>query len=155
MASGWRIRWQRQPGGRTVIEVSDQDGTLAGLVASSSLPLVSVDGGWRGSSRGPGRGRQRWALAIGHAAGGAVAVTFTRRWPGRQRTGCTTVHPAVVDGLWVAAVAGRYTAAWCHTPAATSALRLAPVAVRPRQAVATADPTRPLARWCGGSRTRP
>jgi hypothetical protein len=30
-----------QPDGRTVVEATDADGTLAGLVASSRLPLMS------------------------------------------------------------------------------------------------------------------
>jgi hypothetical protein len=128
-ACGWRIGWRLQPDGRTVIEVTDQDGSLAGLVASTRLPLLSVDGGWRGAGRGARGAWRWWALAIGHApAGDGVVVTFTRSLPGRRRARRTTVHPATRDGLWVAVVAGRYTTAHCHTPAAASALRLTPVA---------------------------
>jgi hypothetical protein len=121
--SDWQIRWRRQPDSRTVLEVTDQAGNLTGLVASTRLPIVSVDGAWRGTRRSADGTRQRWALAIGHAlaADGPLTVTFTRR--GRR----TTIHPATVDGLWAAAVTGHYTTARCHTPAATSALQLMPV----------------------------
>jgi hypothetical protein len=126
-ASDWQIRWRRQPDGRTVLEVTDQAGNLTGLVASTRLPITSVDGAWRGTRRTADGSRQRWALAIGHACtpDGALTVTFTRR---ARRT---TIHPATVDGLWVAAVTGHYTAARCHTPAAASALHLMPVTTRP------------------------
>jgi alkaline phosphatase len=33
--SGWQIRWQLQPDGRTVLEVTEQAGNLTGLVAST------------------------------------------------------------------------------------------------------------------------
>jgi hypothetical protein len=126
--SDWQIWWRRQPDGRTVLEVTDQAGNLTGLVASTRLPIVSVDGAWRGTSRRADGSRQRWALAIGHACApdGPLTVTFT------SRARRTTIHPATVDGLWVAAVTGHYTAAHCHTPAATSALQLMPVTTRPR-----------------------
>jgi hypothetical protein len=125
--SDWQIRWRRQPDGRTVLEVTDQAGNLTGLVASTRLPITSVDGAWRGTRRTADGSRQRWALAIGHASttDGPLTVTFTRR--GRR----TTIHPATVDGLWVAAVTGHYTAARCHTPAAASARQLTPVTPRP------------------------
>jgi len=125
--SDWQIRWRLQPDGRTVLEVTDQAGDLTGLVASTRLPIVSVDGAWRGARRGADGSRQRWALAIGHAnvPDRPLTVTFTRR---ARRT---TIHPATVDGLWVAAVTGHYTAARCHTPAAASARQLMPVTPRP------------------------
>jgi hypothetical protein len=111
-ASGWQIRWRRQPDGRTVLEVTDQAGNLTGLVVSTRLPITSVDGAWRGTRRRADGSRQRWALAIGHAStsDGQLTVTFTRR---ARRT---TIHPATADGLWVAAVTGHYTAAHLHTP---------------------------------------
>jgi hypothetical protein len=126
--SDWQIRWRRQPDGRTVLEVTDQAGNLIGLVASTRLPIVSVDGAWRGTRRSADGSRQRWALAIGHACtlDGPLTVTFT----GRARR--TTIHPATVDGLWVAAVTGHYTAARCHTPGGASALQLMPVTTRHR-----------------------
>jgi len=125
--SDWQIRWRLQPDGRTVLEVTDQAGNLTSLVASTRLPIISVDGAWRGTRRTADGTRQRWALAIGHACppDGPLTVTFTRR--GRR----TTIHPATVDGLWAAAVTGHYTAARCHTPAAASARQLTPVTTRP------------------------
>jgi hypothetical protein len=125
--SDWQIRWRLQPDGRTVLEVTDQAGNLTGLVVSTRLPIVSVDGAWRGTRRNADGSRQRWALAIGHACtlDGPLTVTFT------SRAHRTTIHPATVDGLWVAAVTGHYTAARCHTPAAASALQLMPVTARP------------------------
>jgi hypothetical protein len=124
--SGWQIRW-RQQDGRTVLEVTDQAGNLTGLVASTRLPIVSVDGAWRGTRRSADGSRQRWALAIGHAypPDGPLTVTFT----GRAHR--TTIHPATVDGLWVAAVTGHYTTARCHTPGGASALQLMPVTTWP------------------------
>jgi len=65
--SDWQIRWRRQPDGRTVLKVTDQAGNLTGLVASTRLPITSVDGAWRGTTRTADGTRQRWALAIGHA----------------------------------------------------------------------------------------
>jgi hypothetical protein len=126
--SGWQIRWRRQPDGRTVLEVTDQAGNLTGLAASTRLPIVSVDGAWRGTRRSADGSRQQWALAIGHAdtTDGPLTVTFT------SRARRTTIHPATVDGLWAAAITGHYTAASCHTPAAASALQLMPVTTRHR-----------------------
>ena len=125
--SDWQIRWRLQPDDRTVLEVTDQAGNLTGLVASTRLPITSVDGAWRGTTRRADGSRQRWALAIGHAPtpDGPLTVTFTRR---ARRT---TIHPATMDGLWVAAVTGHYTAARCHTPAAASARQLMPVTIPP------------------------
>lgn len=125
--SDWQIQWRLQPDGRTVLEVTDQAGNLTGLVASTHLPITSVDGAWRGTTRGADGRPQRWALAIGHACtpDGPLTVTFT------SRARRTTIHPATMDGLWVATVTGHYTAAHCHTPAATSALQLTPVTPRP------------------------
>jgi hypothetical protein len=126
-AAGWQIRWRRQPDGRTVLEVTDQAGNLTDLVASTRLPVTSAGGAWRGTRRTAGGSRQRRALAIGHACtpDGPLTVTFTRR---ARRT---TIHPATVDGLWVAAVTGPCTAARCHTPAAAPARQLMPVTTRP------------------------
>lgn len=47
-------------------------------------------------------------------AGGGLVVPLTVTFTRRARR--TTIHPATVDGLWVAAVTGHYTAARCHTP---------------------------------------
>jgi hypothetical protein len=93
--SDWQIQWRLQPDGRTVLEVTDQAGNLTGLVASTRLPILSVDGAWRGTRRTADGTRQPWALAIGHARtpDGPLTVTFTRR------ASRTTIHPATVDGL--------------------------------------------------------
>ena len=139
--SDWQIRWRRQPDRRTVLEVTDQAGNLTGLVASTRLPITSVDGAWRGTRRRADGSRQRWALAIGHASttDGPLTVTFTRR------ASRTTIHPATVDGLWAAAVTGHYTAARCHTPGGASALQLMP-------ATLTRQPALPPASWKAGSK---
>ena len=137
--SGWSIRWHVQPDGRPVIEVSDETGVLTGLVAGTRLPILSADAGWRGIVGGVGSPRRWWALAIGHVPVGAAAqpaVTFTRGRPGSRRARRTTVRPATMGGLWVAAVVGRYTTVRCQltssgpallTTVAPPALRLAPV----------------------------
>jgi hypothetical protein len=92
--SDWQIRRRLQPDGRTVLEVTDQAGNLTGLVASTRLPIVSVDGAWRGTRRSADGSRQRWALAIGHAypltarspspspAGGAAPPSARPPWTG-------------------------------------------------------------------------
>jgi hypothetical protein len=139
--SGWRIRWRLQPDGRTVIEVCDETGVLTGLVVGTRLPIVSADAGWRGKAYGADGAKWWWALAIGHALSGTgrAAVTFTRGMPGSRRVRCTTVLPAPIGGLWVAAVTGRYTTVCCQltspepahvTVAAQLACRLAPVTAR-------------------------
>ena len=139
--SGWRIRWRPQPDGRTVIEVCDETGVLTGLAVGTRLPIVSADAGWRGKARGADGAQRRWALAIGHvpAGSGRPAVTFTRGMPGSRRARRTTVRPATMGGLWVAAVTGRYTRVCCQltspeplhlTAAAPLACRLAPVTGR-------------------------
>ena len=139
--SGWRIRWRLQPDGRTVIEVWDETGVLTGLVVGTRLPIVSADAGWRGKALGADGAKWWWALAIGHARAGTgrAAVTFTRGMPGSRRARCTTVRPAPIGGLWVAAVTGRYTTVRCQltspeparlTAAAPLACRLAPVTAR-------------------------
>ena len=114
--NGWYIRRRVQPDGRTVIEVSDETRVLTGLVVGTRLPIVSADAGWRGVTRGAGGARRWWALAIGHVPAGAglPAVTFTRGRPGSRHGRRTTVRPAPMGGLWVAAVFGRYTTVRCQ-----------------------------------------
>ena len=92
--SGWQLRWRLQPEGRTILEVTDQAGELTGLVASTRLPIVSVDGAWRGTCHGADGARQRWALAIGHACtpDRLLTVTFTRRLPGSRRARAARRH---------------------------------------------------------------
>ena len=89
-----QIQWRRQPDGPTVLEVTDQAGNLTGLVASTRLPIISVDGAWRGIGRGADGSRQWRALASGHACtpDGPLTVTFTRR------SSRTAIHSAAVDG---------------------------------------------------------
>ena len=92
------------------------DRVLTGLVVGTRLPIVSADAGWRGVTRGAGGARRWWALAIGHVPAGAgpPAVTFTRGRPGSRHARRTTVRPAPMGGLWVAAVFGRYTTVRCQ-----------------------------------------
>jgi hypothetical protein len=99
-AGGWQVSFRAQLDGRTVIEVTGQEGSLAGLVASSHLPILSVDAGWGGAAREPDSGRRWWALAIGHvpAGRGQPSVAFTRRLPGARRT---AARPDAVNGPWV------------------------------------------------------
>jgi hypothetical protein len=124
-AGGWQVGFRTWPDGRTVIQVTDPDGALAGLVASGAVSVLSIDAGWAGWTRGPGGDRRWWALAIGHApsAVGQPAVTFIRR-TGRDRLTLPQKVDGlwlVQDGLWVAAATGHYT----HVRlAARSALRV-------------------------------
>jgi hypothetical protein len=117
LTGGWRVGFRVRPDGRTVLEVTDPAGALAGLAAAIRLPFLWIDAGWAGCAYGPGRGRQWWALAIGHVPAGAdqPTVTFSRRTR-RRRRGRIVLPPVAVDGLWVArdglwvgAAAGRYT----------------------------------------------
>ena len=89
-AGGWQVGFRVQRDGRTVVEVTDADGTLAGLVASSRLPILSIDAGWCGCTRGPAGDRRWWALAIGHVpARGRPAVRYLhpppQRYPARPQ----------------------------------------------------------------------
>lgn len=135
-AGGWQVGFRTQSDGRTVIEVTGQDGSLAGLVASSRLPILSADAGWCGAAREPDGGRRWWALAIGHvpADQGQPSVTFTRRLPAAPRTAArpdaVDALWVTVDGLWVAAAAGRYTAVRCAAGPITLTRRLRPVTAR-------------------------
>jgi hypothetical protein len=127
LPSGWTL-FRRQGPARTSIEIHDAQGDMVGLVASTTrLPIATVDAGWRGFERTPDGGRSWWALAIGHGwSTPAGVVTFTRRLsPGRVRR--QVVSPVIVDGLWVAAAAGRYTAVTFRQGANEDARRLRPV----------------------------
>lgn len=55
---GWQVSFRTQHDGRTVIEVTGPDGSLAGLVASSRLPILSVNAGWCGAARALDGSRQ-------------------------------------------------------------------------------------------------
>jgi hypothetical protein len=130
-AGGWQVGFRLQPGGRTVVEVTEKDGSLAGMVTSSRLPILSVDAGWAGFSRVRGGDGQWWALAIGHVSAGAGQpdVTFSRgQFDGRLGR---AAFPDVVDGLWVvhdglwvAAASGRYTTVRLAVRSAMRTLRL-------------------------------
>src|SRR5690348_5977277 len=113
-SGGWQVGFRTGPDGRTVVEVTDTNGALAGLVASAAVSILSIDAGWAGWVAGPGGDRQWWALAIGHAplAADQPAVTFIRgtgrgrlKVPPQTVDGLWLVH----DGLWVAAATGHYT----------------------------------------------
>lgn len=135
-AGGWQVGFRTQHEGRTVIDVTGPDGSLAGLVASSRLPILSVDAGWCGAARAPDGGRQWWALAIGHVpvGDGQPSVTFTRRLPGARTAASPSDavdgHWVNVDGLRVAAAAGHYTAVRCAAGPVTLTQHLGPVTSR-------------------------
>ena len=133
-AGGWQVGFRVQQGGRTVVEVTDAGGSLAGLITSTRLPLLSIDASWSGSVPVPGGDRQWWALAIGHSPAGAgqPVVTFTRR-ARRALRGHAALPPDVVDGLWVAhdglwvaTATGRYTLVRLTARSATRVQRLHP-----------------------------
>jgi len=102
------LRTRRQANGRLVVEIYDAT-DLIGLVASTSLEIISIDGAWRGLAIGPDGNRLCWALAIGHTIGPSLpSVTFARRLrQGRQHR--LAVAPLVVDGIWVAMATGLHT----------------------------------------------
>jgi hypothetical protein len=135
-AGGWQVGFRAQHDGRTVIKVTGQDGSLAGLVASSRLPILSVDAGWGGAARESDGGGRWWALAIGHVPAGRAsrpsplpagcpARAAPRRgqmpWTGSGSllTGCGSPPPP-----------GRYTAVRCAAGPVTLTRRLRPVTAR-------------------------
>jgi hypothetical protein len=132
-AGGWQAGFRAQHDGRTVIEVTGQDGSLAGLAASSRLPVLPAGAGWCGAASEPGGGTRWRALAIGHvpAGQGQPSVTFTRKRPGPRRAAARPDAVdglwVTVDGLWVAAAARRYTAVRCAAGPVTLTRRLRPV----------------------------
>jgi hypothetical protein len=133
-AGGWQVGFRVQRDGRTVVEVTDADGTLAGLVASSRLPILSIDAGWRGCTRDLAGDGRWWALAIGHvpAEAGQPSVTFTRargaiphgRRPAAALPRAVDGLWVVRDGLWVAAAAGHYSLVRLTTQSTTHQRRL-------------------------------
>jgi hypothetical protein len=136
-AGGWQVGFRVQRDGRTVVEVTDADGALAGLVASSRLPILSIDGSWRGCTRDPSGARRWWALAIGHVPDGAgqPSVTFARRGSGTPHgRRLSAALPRAVeglwvarDGLWIAAAAGYYSLVRLTVRSTTHVQRLQPV----------------------------
>jgi len=86
-AGGWQVGFRAQHDGRTVIEVTGQDGSLAGLVASSRRPILPAGAGWCGTRR-----RSTASRSIRHRSAGAAGATCgtpTRRgWRGRSAGTC-------------------------------------------------------------------
>jgi hypothetical protein len=113
--SGWRLSQRLLPNGRVAIEINDDTGDLVGLITSTNLPMLSVDGAWRGTADAGGT-RRWWALAIGHAttSDDDPAVTFTRRLGPYGIPHRTMVRPALMAGLWIAAVPGLHTTVTCR-----------------------------------------
>ena len=141
-ASGWQVSFRLQADGRTVLEVTDETGSLVRPMASTRLPIVSIDAGWRGIAREAGGGGPRWALAVGHVPAGdsQPAVIFTRWLPGAKRARSAMAQPdpsgglwTAVNGLWVAAAAGHYTVVRWTVGSTALARRLTPV--KPRRAL--------------------
>jgi hypothetical protein len=126
--SGWTLHRRRQRNGRTVIEIADDYGDLVGLITSARLPMLSVDSAWRGRGYDVSGTRQWWALAMGHASvkDEDPVVTFTRRIRARGYPHRTAVRPQRLDGLWVAAIPGLYTAVSCRQGTELRIRRLAP-----------------------------
>jgi hypothetical protein len=141
---GWQVGFRVQQDGRTVMEVTGEDGSLTGLATSSRLPILSINAGWYGATREPDGGRRWWALAIGHvpAGEGQPSVTFTRRLPGAHRAAARQEDVdglwVTPDGLWVAAVAGRYTVVRCTVGPSTLTRNLTPAARNARRQAAGA-----------------
>jgi hypothetical protein len=127
--SGWRIRQRLQRNGRVAIEISDDTGDLVGLITSTNLPMLSVDGAWRGRTHLADGTRRWWALAIGHAttSDDDPAVTFTRRLGPHANPRRTIVRPALRHGLWIAAVPGLHTTITCRQGPEHRIRRLGPV----------------------------
>jgi hypothetical protein len=127
--SGWRLRQRLQRNGRAAIEISDDTGDLVGLITSTNLPMLSVDGAWRGRTHLADGARRWWALAIGHAltSDDDPAVTFTRRLGPHGNPHRTIVRPALLQGLWIAAVPGLHTTITCRQGTEHRIRRLGPV----------------------------
>jgi hypothetical protein len=127
--SGWRLRQRLQRNGRVAIEINDDTGDLVGLITSTNLPMLSVDGAWRGRANPADGTRRWWALAIGHAtiSNDDPAVTFTRGLGPHGNPRRTVVRPALLDGLWVAAVPGLHTTVTCRQGPEQRIRRLGPV----------------------------
>ena len=127
--SGWSLTWREQRNGRTVIEINDDTDDLVGLVTSTSLPMLTVDGAWRGRGHNVDGTRRWWALAIGHASATSddPTVTFTRRIGAHGRPHRTVVVPQRLHGLWIAAAPGLHTTVTCRQGPEHRTRRLAPI----------------------------
>jgi hypothetical protein len=128
LISGWRVRHRLQRNGRVVIEINDDAGDLVGLITSTNLPMLSVDGAWRGRAHLADGTRRWWALAVGHAttSGDDPAITFTRRLGPHGNPVRTVVRPALLHGLWIATVPGLHTAVTCRQGREQRIRRLSP-----------------------------
>jgi hypothetical protein len=129
--SGWRLRQRPQRNGRVAIEINDATGDLVGLITSTNLPMLSVDGGWRGRAYLADGTRRWWALAIGHATASNEdpAVTFTRRLGPHGNPRRTVVRPVLLQGLWIAAVPGLHTTVTCRQGPERRIQRLGPAPI--------------------------
>jgi hypothetical protein len=127
--SGWRLRQRLQRNGRAAIEISDDTGDLVGVITSTNLPMLTVDGAWRGVAHLGDGSRRWWALAIGHATASDddPAVTFTRRLGPHRNPVRSVVRPAQLRGLWIAAMPGLHTAVICIQGPEQRIRRLGPV----------------------------
>jgi len=127
--SGWSLHRRVQRNGRAVIEINDETDDLMGLITSTTLPMLTVDAGWRG--RGPAEDGTRnwWALAIGHATTNEddPVVTFVRRIGARGYPRRTVVRPWRLRGLWIAAAPGLHTSVICRQGPQRRIRRLAPI----------------------------
>jgi hypothetical protein len=103
----WLLRQSPKGAGQRVMEVFDASRDLVGFVASSSHPLTSIGGAWRGISVQGSGVREWWALAIGHAyQDPEPCVVFTSR-SSSGRLHRSFVTPTLTDGLWVATASGH------------------------------------------------
>jgi hypothetical protein len=127
--SGWRLRQRLQRNGRLAIEIDDDTGELVGLITSTSVPMLSVDGAWRGRASLADGTRRWWALAIGHATSSDddPVVMFTRRLGPHATPRRIVVRPALSHGLWIAAVPGLHTTISCRQGPEQRIRRLGPV----------------------------
>ncbi|MDT4909466.1 MAG: hypothetical protein QOI69_2707 [Pseudonocardiales bacterium] len=127
--SGWRLRQRVQRNGRLAIEINDDTGELVGLITSTTLPMLSVDGAWRGRTQLADGTPRWWALAIGHATSSDddPSVTFTRRLGPHGNPRHSVVRPTLLQGLWIAAVPGLHTTITCRQGPEYRIRRLGPV----------------------------
>jgi hypothetical protein len=114
--SGRRLRQRLQRNGRVAIEINDDTGDLVGLITSTTLPMPSLDGAWRGRTHVADGTPRRWALAIGHATSSDddPAVTFTRRLGPHASPRRSVVRPTLLQWLWTAAIPGLHTTVTCR-----------------------------------------
>jgi hypothetical protein len=127
--SGWSLHRRVQRNGRAVIEINDETDDLMGLITSTTLPMLTVDAGWRGRGFAEDGTRHWWALAIGHASTNEddPVVTFVRRIGARGYPRRTVVRTWRLQGLWIAAAPGQHTTVSCRQGPERRIRRLAPI----------------------------